>query len=192
MTFVAGHAEGGGTSASWSVHGPHLLLLGAWVLVVAVALVRGAGGGPLPRRDVRLWVAAGASVVSAAVHLAVVPEHLEESWLYGAFFLVLTLLQVAWAALAVRRPTPRLLLAGAVASGLVALLWAATRTVGIPLGPSAGEVEAVGLADVVATLTEVLVVACVAWVLASVRSARLSMAGGAPVVPGRSGHVTVD
>ena len=84
----------------------------------------------------------------------------------------------AWAVLAVRRPTPRLLLAGAAASGLVALLWVATRTVGIPLGPAAGEVEAVGVPDVVATLTEVLVVGAVAWALA-VPGAR----GGAPYGP---------
>ena len=152
------HADGTGSSVFWSVHGGHLMLLGVWVVVFAVGWARGrGGGGPLSRRDPRLWVAAAASVVSAVVHLSVIREHLEESWLYGGFFLAVTLAQLAWAVLAVRRPTPRLLLAGAAASGLVALLWVATRTVGIPLGPSAGEVEAVGAPDVVATLTEVLV-----------------------------------
>lgn len=179
------HGDGAGTSAFWSVHGGHLLLLGAWVLAFAVGWARGRGGGaPLPRRDPRLWVAVTASVVSAAVHLSVIREHLEESWLYGGFFLAVTLAQVAWAVLAVRRPTPRLLLAGAAASGLVALLWVATRTVGIPFGPAAGEVEAVGVPDVVASLTEVLVVAAVAWALA-VPTGRRTAAEPVPPVAAR-------
>jgi hypothetical protein len=66
------------------------------------------------------------------MHLWVVPEHLEEWWGYGAFFLVLA----------------------------VAILWLVTRTTGIPLlGPHAGEVEGVGVLDLACTLAEVGVVA---------------------------------
>lgn len=166
---VLAHGEGAGASSFWSVHGGHLLLLLGWAVGYAVVWWRGQQGRtsvPVAPRDPRLWLAAGASLVSAAVHLSVIREHLEESLLYGGFFLVVTAAQVAWAVASVRRPTRSLLLAGAVASGLVALLWLATRTVGIPLGQAAGEVEAVGVPDVVASATEVVVVLAVAWALA--------------------------
>jgi hypothetical protein len=49
------------------------------------------------------------------------------------------------------------LFAGAAASVLVALLWLATRTIGIPIGPEAGEKETFGFRDVACSTAEVLV-----------------------------------
>jgi hypothetical protein len=156
----------------WEVHRGHIVLFAVWVLIVGGVLLaswlrkRRAGSTSAPKstpRPVRngwLWIAALATVASGAIHLAVIREHFEESTLYGAFFLVLTVLQFGWALWLVIRPSVVLFAAGGAASLGVALLWLATRTAGIPLGAEAGEKEAVGSLDVVASATEVLVAVC--------------------------------
>ena len=151
--------------AFWSIHAGHLLLLAGWVLVVAVAYVwtklrtAPAGGRRRLPRSAGLTGAALAAVVSGAVHVSVIGEHFRESALYGSFFLVLAAVQLGWAAWLLLRPSRGWLLAGAVASLLVPLLWLATRTVGIPLGPEAGQLESFGALDVVASAAEVAVAA---------------------------------
>jgi hypothetical protein len=95
-------------------------------------------------------------LVAAGVHVAVMPEHFRESWLYGAFFLGTAGAQVGAAVLVWRYPTRARLLAIALASLAVVLLWAWTRVVGVPLGPGAGEVESIGWLDVVASAAEVV------------------------------------
>ncbi|RLV48673.1 hypothetical protein D9V37_13125 [Nocardioides mangrovicus] len=141
----------------WDVHLGHVLMLGGWLLVVAVCCLRNARDVHL-RRSPWLYAAAAATVLSGAVHLAVTREHFEESALYGWFFLVLTIVQLAWAARLVLRPRLAWLFAGAAGSLLVVLLWLATRTIGIPLGAAAGEREAFGLPDLIASGAEVGVV----------------------------------
>jgi hypothetical protein len=161
------------TPSFWDVHLGHILLLTAWVLVVAGVQLRttlrawnaragrtdGRRRPPLPRSA---WLAgaAGAAVLSAAVHLSVTGEHFGESALYGGFFLVLAAAQLAWGVRLLLRPSRAWLSAGAAASVLVALLWLATRTIGMPVGPAAGEIEDVGVLDVVASVAEVAVAAC--------------------------------
>jgi hypothetical protein len=101
--------------------------------------------------------------VSAATHVAAAVEHLEEYVPFAIAFAVLAVLQLAWGAASWRRPTARLLLAGAAGSLVVAAVWALSRTTGLPLGPEAGEPEAVGALDLVATGTELALAAVVAW-----------------------------
>ena len=107
-----------------------------------------------------LWSTAAASAIGAVIHLSVINEHFQESALYGAFFLALTAAQFGYAGWVLLRPSTALLKAGAAASGGVVLLWFATRTIGIPVGPAAGEVEPFGLADIAASASEVLLVLC--------------------------------
>src|SRR5687767_9272314 len=119
-------------------------------------------------------VAATLSLLAAAVHAAVVEDHLAEWWGYGAFFIAASLAQglyglvlfalparPAWPAsdwLAWRR---RLYLAGIAGNLAVIALYAVTRTVGIPLlGPEAGTVEAVGALDAASKAFEAGLVAC--------------------------------
>jgi hypothetical protein len=158
-------AEANEPAASfWDIHRGHVLLLAAWVLVVGVVLLRSKlkarasaeRAVDLPRSA---WVggAAAASVVGAGIHLSVIGEHFHEAVLYGTFFLVLTIVQFGWAAWLVWRPTVPVLFAGAAASVLVAVLWLATRTIGIPIGPEAGEKEAWGVLDAFCSGAEVLV-----------------------------------
>ena len=124
-----------------------------------------------------------ASVLAGAIHLAVAPEHFEEWWLYGAFFVGTGLFQLAYATPVLRRPTPLVVLTGILVNLGIVLLWVLSRTAGLPLpppedgaghegghvaGPIALEgahpveavhgVEAVGAADLVATGAELLVV----------------------------------
>jgi hypothetical protein len=107
-----------------------------------------------------LRVATALSLLVAAMHLWVVPEHLEEWWGYGVFFLILAAAQGLYALGLLRRPSRPFLLLGVGGNLAVAILWLVTRTTGIPLfGPHAGEVEGVGMLDLICTLAEVGIVA---------------------------------
>lgn len=150
--------------AGWlSQHGEHAALI--LVPVLAFALV--AAGADLrawmDRRgvsrpsSVMLWAAA-LSAVAALVHGLVCPEHFHEAFIYGLFFAVSTVGQLAWSVLAVARDDKWVAPLGLAGNAACVLLWAVTRSIGIPLGPEAGEVEAIGLLDVLATTAEIGVV----------------------------------
>jgi hypothetical protein len=163
-------------SSELQIHTAHLVLFGVWVLIFAVAYIRGrrqstrrAPTLPTPqlpwRARIRGWTGAIAacSIIAAGVHLDVIGEHFRESAWYGSFFLGLTITQLTFAACVVIRPSRALIKAGALASLGVILLWAATRTTGIPLGPAAGQTEPIGVLDVAATLAELAtIITCVA------------------------------
>ncbi len=103
-----------------------------------------------------LYAAAALSLLAALIHLWVTPEHLEEWWGYGAFFLVTALAQALYAPLVLVWPTRIVLLSGISGNLAIVALYLLTRTVGIPLfGPGAGEVEGAGFVDVCATASEV-------------------------------------
>jgi len=113
-----------------------------------------------------LYAAAGLSVVAGLLHLLVIPEHFEE-WLgYGLFFLIVALAQLVYAVLLLRRPASRaLLVAGIVGNALIVGFWTFTRTVGVPLGPAAGEVEAIGVVDTASKLAELALIGCLVLLL---------------------------
>jgi hypothetical protein len=103
-----------------------------------------------------LYVAAALSLLAALIHLWVMPEHFEEWWGYGAFFLVAAAAQILYVPLVLVWPTRMVLLSGIAGNVAIVALYLLTRTVGIPLfGPGAGEVEGFGLVDVCATASEV-------------------------------------
>ena len=83
-----------------------------------------------------LYAAAALSLLAALIHLWVTPEHFEEWWGYGAFFLVTALAQALYAPLVVVWPTRIVLLLGIGGNLAIVVLYLLTRTVGIPLfGP---------------------------------------------------------
>ena len=83
-----------------------------------------------------LYAAAVLSLLAALIHLWVTPEHFEEWWGYGAFFLVAALAQALYAPLVVVWPTRIVLLLGIGGNLTIVVLYLLTRTVGIPLfGP---------------------------------------------------------
>jgi manganese oxidase len=115
--------------------------------------------------------AAALSLIAAAMHAWAMPEHLEEWWGYGTFFLIAATAQACYGLALLRRPGWLLLLLGVVGNLSVVSLWAVTRTVGIPFfGSHAGEVERVGMVDLSATVAELaLVTVLLAALLRSTR-----------------------
>src|SRR5215217_1661410 len=114
--------------------------------------------------------AATLSVFAALIHLWVTPEHFEEWWGYGAFFLVVAAGQGLYGAVLLRRPSRWLLLLGMVFNLGIVAFYLVTRTAGIPFfGPHAGEVEAVGAVDLLATMAELALVTLLAGLLRSAR-----------------------
>jgi hypothetical protein len=110
-------------------------------------------------------VVAAASVVAAAVHALVAPEHFAESPLYGWFFVVTAVAGLGYAAWVVLRPSRWLLLSGAAANAAIVGLWLFTRLVAVPLGPGAGETEAFGALDVIASVAELVSLAAASLAL---------------------------
>jgi hypothetical protein len=111
-----------------------------------------------PAGVVMRWWAAFASLGAGIIHLTVVSEHAAEWWLYGVFFMVLAIVQIAWAVQAMESdPIPAPLLFAAVNVAIVGL-WFVSRTVGLPVGPERWAAEAVATPDLVCTALEAVVV----------------------------------
>lgn len=104
--------------------------------------------------DLRLLLAAGL-VGTAAIHAAVIPQHLSEWAAAGTFFLVLVAAELAVAALLLTRHQPRILIAAAGVSAGPLALWCYSRTLGMPFGPGAGTPEPLGLSDITACILEI-------------------------------------
>jgi hypothetical protein len=108
--------------------------------------------------DRMLYSAATLSFLAEAIHLWVTPEHYLQ-WLgYGIFFLVVAALQGILGAALLFRPGRGIFVVGIVGNLAVVALWVYTRAAAVPLGPMAGEAEAVGALDVVCTSVEVALV----------------------------------
>jgi len=103
-----------------------------------------------------LYAASALSLLAGLIHLWVTPEHFEEWWGYGAFFLVAAAAQILYVPIVLLLPTRMVLLGGIVGNLAIVVLYLLTRMVGIPLfGPEAGEVEGFGFVDVCPTTSEV-------------------------------------
>jgi hypothetical protein len=161
-----------------SHHGAHTLTLLGPALVIATLALGADARAWLRRRD--RWppapvtvLAAALSVGAAAVHAVVCPEHFHEGLLYGEFFAVAASSQLTWAGLVIFRPRRWVLATGLAGNLAILTLWAITRLVGIPFGPQAGEIEADGALDAIATVLEVALVICCTWTLTHARDYRL-------------------
>lgn len=148
----------------------------------------GRAEGPLwcGRRRVEKIVGA-CVIISGFVHGLVAPEHFREWWGYGVFFLAASICLIGFGlALVTDAIDPRYMpgdvpslrrvmySVGAVGNVSILALYVLTRTVGIPLGPGSGSVEAVGAIDLVAKTTEVLAVAGLVFLLVKTRRAYTS------------------
>lgn len=106
-----------------------------------------------------LYAAAALSLVAGIIHIWVMPGHYKEWWGYGAFFLVVAIAQVFLSDALLYRPRRPLFLAGIVGNLAVITLYVVTRTVGIPFfGPHAGEVEEMGVLDLLSIVVEIALV----------------------------------
>lgn len=112
---------------------------------------------------------AAASLGAGIIHFAVVPSHFGEYWLFGAFFLGAGLFQVATSAIFLFTLNQSLVAMSVVVNGLISLIWLASRTTGLPVGPHPFSAEDVGSTDATATVLEVLIVAGGILLLTSAR-----------------------
>lgn len=103
---------------------------------------------------------------TAFIHVLAAAHHYREWALYGVFFTILAPAQAIWGGLVFQRRHDRRILAlGAIANLIVAVVWAMSRTTGIPIGPEPWTPEAVGWHDVIATLNELAMAGIVAGLL---------------------------
>jgi hypothetical protein len=139
---------------------------------------------------------AALSAGAAAIHFAVTFEHFSEYSLYGVFFLVLAWAQLVWPVVLIALPfltwtparaRPARFPAGWSLSGLtplaarrmavwlwlgivgnasVVVIYFASRSIGLPIGPDTTQVEAWGGLDLVCAIEEILLVLIAAAVLA--------------------------
>ena len=106
----------------------------------------------LPIRPV--YLAAALCAVAAQIHAYVIPEHFHEWWGYGTAFLLMVIFQDIYAVLLVSAPRRSVYLLGIAGTVVMLGLWMVSRTVGIPVGASAGEIEPIGTLDVICQLLE--------------------------------------
>jgi hypothetical protein len=117
----------------------------------------GARGPSIPGVVIRWW-AVLASLGAGLINLATVSDYVSESSLYGAFFLVLAVVQIGWAVQAMERgplPFPQLFAAVNVA---VIGLWFVSRTTGRPVGPEPWVAGTMRNADLLCIALEAVVV----------------------------------
>lgn len=99
------------------------------------------------------------SIAAAAIHFAVVGDHFEVGLPHGLFFVLVAWAQVLWGIAVLVVPQRAVLVTGIAGNAAVVAVWALSRTVGVPVPPDPWTPEAVGMADLVATGLELVVVA---------------------------------
>jgi len=117
-------------------------------------------------------------LIAAGIHLYVTPEHFSEWWVYGVFFIVVAGGQLATIPLVIWWRTPQILTTLVAANVALVLIWVVSRTSGLPIGPpvldetggladpkvggygahAVGVPESVGVLDLTATISELIVV----------------------------------
>ena len=102
----------------------------------------------------RLVLLAALSLTTAAIHASVVREHLDEYAPFGVFFAALAAAEVGAAVLLARSPTRRALTVIGVGNLAIAVLWAVSRTGGLPIGAEHWAAEPVQLKDSLSTVAE--------------------------------------
>lgn len=102
----------------------------------------------------RLVLLAAVSLTTAAIHASVIREHLHEYAPFGVFFAALTAAEVAAAVVLIGSPTRRTLTIVGMGNLAIAVLWAVSRTGGLPIGAEHWAAEPIRLNDAVSTAAE--------------------------------------
>jgi hypothetical protein len=122
--------------------------------------------------DDRLFIACCLSWAAAIIHVKAALDHVDQSVLETVLFDLTACAQFLWGIAVYRGAGRDLLIAGALGSVAVAAVWVVSRTAGLPIGPTPGQPEAVGLIDTVASCDEVLLAALVGLHLVEEQSRR--------------------
>ena len=141
------------------------------VVVVGVALL--SRRGVLPPLDERIPIgvavtvlAAGLSFAAAAANNAEIGRELDLDPRIGAVFTVIAVFQAAWGVLYLALSAPAIAALGLLANDLILLVWAWSRTVGLPFENPEGTPTPVALTDASGALFEVLLIVLLALRLA--------------------------
>ncbi|MDQ1484131.1 MAG: hypothetical protein QOF35_2207 [Actinomycetota bacterium] len=110
---------------------------------------------PLATRVVAVCCLFGAE----AIHTAVIQEHIDEWLPIGLFFLTISIVEGFLAVALIIEPSRWLIRVIVVVSLGTVSLWLYTRTLGLPIGPMAGSVEAMGRLDIICSVLEVVTAA---------------------------------
>src|ERR1700726_413916 len=105
-----------------------------------------------------LLLVAAVAFIDGLIHIGAAVDHFGEFPLYTLVFAVLATVQMSWAAMIVWRPSRLVLLSGCAFTVSVIGLWVASRTIGVPIAPQAWVPETVGVADLVETVGEIMIV----------------------------------
>ena len=130
--------------------------------------------------ELTVVTAAACLVGSELIHIVVLPEHLREWWAAGVFFAVLGVLEGGLAAAVLFAPSRRVWQAALTLSLATVAVWAWSRTAGLPFGPDPWTPEAVGRADVAASVLELVTAAAAVALLRRPAAASGAPAGGHP------------
>lgn len=84
--------------------------------------------------------------LAGLIHLALIREHVEEQVAYGLIFTGLALFQLSLALLLMMRPGPHVYQAGILGSGLIALVYVATRLIPTPGSSTPEAIDILGIA----------------------------------------------
>jgi hypothetical protein len=112
------------------------------------------------------WFVAICAFGAAALHVVAMVDHVDHHPTLGRAFLTVALLQVAWGALVVRTRSRALLVAGALGTALVSLVWVLSRTKGISWFPGLEEIEPIGWRDLLNETFQLLTIVGVVLLLA--------------------------
>lgn len=104
-------------------------------------------------------------LAAAGIHAYVTPEHLQEWFAAGVFFLGLAVAQAGLGIALLRARSSRMYGVTILLSVGTVMLWAESRVSGLPFGPEAGNPELVGVLDVASSVLELLI-ATALWPLA--------------------------
>lgn len=118
------------------------------------------------RQRCLLLAVAALSLIAGLLHLWEMPDHFEEWWGYGGFFLLAATAQMFYAPFLLRWPSRTVMLLGIAGNSAIVLLYLFAWTVNASLpGPEAGEREHAGLINACATSSAAIVVALAALVV---------------------------
>jgi hypothetical protein len=120
-------------------------------------------------RETLLLLIAAVAVTGGLIHIGAAVDHFSEFPLYTLVFLLLASAQIGWAAMLVGHPSERVLPFGCAFNLAVIALWIASRTIGVPIAPRAWVPETVGVADLVETVGESVIVVALLSLMLSAR-----------------------
>jgi len=122
-----------------------------------------------------VWAAAALSLLAGWAHMAYLGTHFHQWWAYGVFFAAAGTGQAAFAAVILRWPRTSVALIAIVGNLAIIGMYIISRTVGVPLGPNAHQVEYGTAPDLLTTAAEVVLI-CVLLALVETSTRRLVMA----------------